>query len=225
MKTILCNPLFTACVLAVAFAGATASAQLADPGFETQPLIGFGTVVGPPFDPFDWGAENAIITGAVGPVIPFGTKMLCMSDDGLVVTQAWQAVPIPANVPNRRVKFGALFTVDSSGFGTVAQVVLRTYAQGDDFGDPPTNIFVQPGTLDGAAHTWEKISLEQAIPANTAYLLAEVNYVNSTLFDPVSMQPIPGYVDNAMLMIVPEPASLCLVALAVVSALARRWRR
>jgi hypothetical protein len=201
--------------LAIALGAATASAgTLINPGFDNPvpvgilPGTGFGQVVGPPFSPGFWGAENSSIVstgGSNGLVTPRSLpQMLEMRDDGLTVTQAWQAVNVVGMLPpNPRVGLGAWFTVSANSFGAVAGVQMRTFGPGATWPNW-SGIWGLTGQLDGASHTWQPISLAPvSIPANTEWILAEVYYGDASLVQ----RGTHGYVDDVQLTIVPEPAT------------------
>ena len=211
---------------AIALGAATASAgTLINPGFDVPPIppglpaippgpVGnFGLVVGPPFSPNYWGAENASITTGVvnapnGPVTPKSLNgMLEMRDDGLTVTQAWQVVDVTGMLPpNPRVGLSACFTVSANSFGTVAAVRIYAFdATGPNSAWPAWSVIAgTTGQLDGASHTWEMIMMAPvSVPVTTKWILAEVYYVDADLL----ARGTNGYVDNVQLKIVPEPAT------------------
>jgi hypothetical protein len=198
-----------------------ASAQLVNGDFDNAvpgPGIvgGFGTVVGPPFQPGFWGAENASIVtaggGPGGPIVPAGLpNMLEMRDDGLTVTQAWQVINVTGSLPpNPAVSFSALMNSSTSVPGVPVQGVVRIHTF---VGNWPVSSMTASNslTLDTSAQSWEPNNLPLTpIPANTNWILAEVYFVNSTLVNSANR----AYVDEARLTIasIPEPSSCVLAA-------------
>src|SRR5260221_6992641 len=178
----LCQRVVIASVLALAFSAATASAALlVNPGFDNPspapgplPPAGFGNVVGPPFSPGFWGAENASITSGVvaapnGPVTPLSLKgMIEMRDDGLSVTQAWQVVNVTGMLPpSPKVGLSGWFTVSAQTAGAVAGVRIWAFDNINDWPAPTVTSAIN-GTLDAASTTWQQISLAPvAVPSTT----------------------------------------------------------
>lgn len=62
-------------------------------------------------------------------------------------------------------------------------------------------------TLDNLPGTWQTASVSGAIPVNTRWVISAVFYNNA------SLESNPGYVDAVELTIVPEPTTMCLLAL------------
>jgi hypothetical protein len=81
-------------MLVLSIVGLTSSAAQAvyttgnlivDPGFESNPLINFALVLGPPYTTGAWSAEVGAITGPASGITPAdGVKMLEMNDDGMI---------------------------------------------------------------------------------------------------------------------------------------------
>lgn len=213
-----------------------ASAQLVNGNFDNAvpgPGVvgGFGTVVGPPFQPGFWGAENASIVvaggGPGGPVTPFSApNMLEMRDDGLFATQAWQVINVAGSLPpNPAVTFTAMMNASTSVPGVLVEGTVRihTFATGNNW---PTSSQVSPQTttLDPFAQTWQPVTLPLTpIPANTDWILAELFFRNATLVS----SGFHAYADNARLTIasIPEPSSLVLGTVGLVAAAVTRGRR
>jgi hypothetical protein len=118
--------IFIASTLAIAIGAVTASAHpLVNPGFDNSSpgpgaVGGFTSVVGPPFSPGFWGAENSTIVatgGFVDPVTPLSSPyMLEMSDAGGTLTEAWQVVNVAGDLPPNS-------SVDSA-LGSLSQVTV-----------------------------------------------------------------------------------------------------
>lgn len=224
------NILLVLAAAVISFAAVDASAQLVNPGFDNispgpGPVGNFGLVVGPPFSPGFWGAENSIITptgaGPGGPVTPLSSpNMLEMAPSG-VVTQAWQVVNVLGNLPaNPSVGLSGMFNISTTTPGTTAAVRLYSFNQSSNWAS--WNV-LQSATaqLDASAQTWEQITLAPVpVPANTEWLLAEVYYVSNDLIT----RGTNGFVDNVQLRIVPEPSSLALGAVALAGAVWMRRR-
>src|SRR5829696_938374 len=84
-------------VIAAPAAAVTTPNLLVDPSFETNPLIGIGSILGPPYTTGVWGAENGANVLAQSGIIPAaGVRMHRMDDDGLVVTQTFQLGDVSA---------------------------------------------------------------------------------------------------------------------------------
>jgi len=210
--------------LAGAATTATASNLLVDPGFEVNPLVNYGLVLGnfPAYEG-DWGVEAATITGAQGGVTPpEGVQMLRMVDDGLVATQAFQVTDVTSyagliDSGGATVNLSALFDVDSNVPAASASVVLTFHSAatyGSQIGSPISSGI----TLDNLPVTWEPAYLSGPVPVGTRWLVSQVAYNNA------SLGGNPGYVDGARLDVLPEPATLGLLALGGVGVMVRRRR-
>lgn len=211
--------------LGLALAAFTPSARanlLVDPGFEANPLTTASNVLNNfPTYQGDWGVEAATITGVDGGVTPAqGTKMLRMTDDGLVATQAFQVTDVTVyagliDSGGATANLSALFNVDKDVPAAVAGIYVQFFSAsnyGSQIGAP-----LNAGlTLDSNPGTWEIISVSGAIPVNTRWILSQVLYNNASLMNH------PGYVDAARFTVTPEPATLAVLTL---GSLALRRRR
>lgn len=214
----------TAGLLALAIAAPVSANPpnlLINPGFEDNVLEGYRHVLGN-WVTGVWGVESAtIVTGAVGNVSPFdGDNMLCMTDDGLIATQAFQLT----RVPNRfhkiidkgfgEVKLEAWFNSESVAAASAA-VQLYFFGEGDrwnnNIGTAHAGLVLPNNPAD-----WNGISLNRMVPPETRWIVSEV------LFGNASMGGQPGYVDAVSLMVVPAPASAALMGLAALVAVRRR---
>ena len=213
--------LTVACVgLALAFLISTPSARanlLVDPGFEANPLTTasnvlnfFATYQG------QWGPEMATITGVDGGVTPpQGVKMLRMTDDGQTATQAFQATDVTAyagiiDSGGATVSLSALFDA-SPNLSAALGGVYVSFFTASNYGSL-TGYIGNTLTLDNSPATWEAISVGGAIPPGTRWLVAQVAYSDATLLGSDGAS-YPGYVDAADLRVVPEPATLSLLAM------------
>lgn len=195
---------------------------LVDAGFEANPLANFVDVLNDfPTYQGQWGAESASITGVDGGVSPSeGARMLRMTDDGLVATQAFQTTDVTSYAAlidsgAATVNLSGLMNVDTgvpAATGGVTVLFFSASNFGSQVGVPATGNI----TLDTNPNTWEAASLTAPIPVGTRWLMTQLAYSNVTL------EGHPGYFDATELTIVPEPASALLLSLGL-AALA--WRR
>ncbi len=194
---------------------------LVDPGFELNPLTSYLNVLNnfPGYQGV-WGVEAATITGVDGGVTPAaGSKMLRMVSDGLITTQAFQTTDVSSwagaiDSGLGIVSLGALFNANlPAATGGVIVMFFSAANYGSQIGSPlAANI-----TLDSLPGTWESASVSGAIPVGTRWLVSQVLYSNASLAGQA------GYVDEADLRVVPEPASgLFLACTAAVAVLSRR---
>ena len=219
--TLVCAALLVAITASAPVAQAN---LLVDPGYETNPVVSLGLVLGF-FSTFQgqWGVEVATITGVDGGVTPAaGNRMLRMADDGLIATQAVQVTDVTSYAAlidsgGATVNLSALFNADSNVPAAVGSVVVSFFSaanNGSGIGSPSSAAL----TLDGTPSTWEALSTSGAIPIGTRWLSSQVAYNNASLLGN------PGYVDAADLTIVPEPATLSLLVLGGLAVLRRRSR-
>ncbi|GJQ28046.1 MAG: hypothetical protein HBSAPP02_30780 [Phycisphaerae bacterium] len=206
-------------VLSVASARAT---PLSDWSFENgiDPLPSLGAVVGPPFSSGFWGAERGGEVTAERGVTPFHLQhMLYMEDEGGVVTQAFQAVDVSS--------FATL--IDSGGAVADLSAWVNTYLSGQIFW-PALFYFDGPNgwgspinstnwlyDVDPNAETWQLISATDPIPVGTRWIVVQVGYRNAELPDNER-----AYVDAVEFNIIPEPATLTLLAAGLMAGLRRR---
>jgi len=162
---------------------------LANPGFEDGPgsLGSFYNVVGPPFSPGFWGAENGAVvdTTAVcslgGPLPHSGSYMLEMHNTGVFSThsEVWQVVQF-GPVPPGTVSVSAWFTA-CEGIAPDAILEIRTYSTANAW---PTHTLLQNVhlQLDSSAATWEQATLDCVpIPSGTSWLLIHAAVLNADI--------------------------------------------
>jgi hypothetical protein len=162
----------------------SAAAQLVNPGFDsgpTGPVGNFGTVVGPPFQAGFWGAEAADIVAATPCFGPrTGPYLLQMNNSFDVLSQAWQAVDVSTGPPVN-VTLSAWGNTCPGGAGTLVELTIRTFNSANGW---PSHTYIITGgatALDGDPNTWQKVSLQcVTIPADTKWIIAELDVVNST---------------------------------------------
>ncbi|MEX2315640.1 MAG: PEP-CTERM sorting domain-containing protein [Pirellulales bacterium] len=209
---------------------ATTGNLLSDPSFEANPLISYFDILLPPFTSGAWGAESATITGSANGISPAdGSLMLSMTNDGLIATQAWQTIDVsaystPINAGLVTVDASALYNVPAdiaTGLSSLNIQFLNALhiaiGAGANVGSP---------VLDSNVSTWEQLSITGAfVPSGTQFIRAQVAYNNASLMGAGAIRP--GYVDDAhlTLTIVPEPATLIPLSIAVVGGLLFHKRR
>lgn len=194
-----------ALMVAVASAPAQASLNLlTDGSFDlNSPLTTFPAIVSP-FTAGQWAVENATNTGAVNCVTPASpSRMLEMLDDGLVLTQAGQAVPV---IAGDHLTLRALFTTGCGVSGAIAGVFLNFY--GATFGPQ-----IGPGAsaalnVNSNPDDWEPLWIKAVVPNGAQWVVAQVTYNNA------SIGTNAGYVDDVSLT-VPAPASLALLGISL----------
>ena len=201
---------------------------LVDPGFESNPLDTINNVLNN-FTTYQgvWGVEAATITGIDNGVTPAqGAKMLRMTDDGAVATQAVQFTDVSSysaliNSGSGIANLSGLFDVDAHVPAAIGGVTIAFFSGpsfGSIIGGPITSNI---NTLDSNPATWETASLSVPIPLGTTWIMSQVAYDNASLLGNDGVLH-PGYVDATRLNIVPTPASAALLALAGSIGLRRR---
>lgn len=216
------NPRMNKTIATISLCGAMALAApsshamaLFDGAFDlNSPLTTFGFVFGPPFVSGIWAVENAanvMFSGAalVNPLSP--GRMLRMLNDGLVVTQAGQAVQITGG---DNITLSANFTAGAGVANVTAGLILSFY-QGNSSGLLATT----SATINlDSAPGWQQLSFSAQAPVSADWVVAQVYYNNATLGNEA------GYVDNANLAAVPEPASIALFGVGLAGYLLFRRR-
>lgn len=199
-----------------------ASAQLVDPGFESNPLGNYVTVLNNFVSHQGiWGQENSTIVGKYGKVGPYsGQNMLRMDNDGLVVTQVFQVVDMSPWA--WQISTGTAYYTIRAHFNAenlpAAQAYMRLhYYSAPNLGASIGSVYSPYLTLDQSASTWQSIHKKGKIPFYTNWAVLEIGYVNSTIGG------LPGFVDDAEFTITPTPASASLLMFG--AALAARRRR
>jgi hypothetical protein len=223
-------------VVASSAQAVTTGNLVVDPSFESNPLINFLLILGPPFTSGAWGAEAATITGGpVNGITPAaGSLMLSMTDDGNIATQAFQFVDVTAytaiiNAGLVTVDASALYNVPADIASGVSSVNVGFYNAAHSFMSAVNtgSNTLTGGFVDSNVSTWQSLDIIGApVPVGTDYLLMQVAYGNASMVNPNGVSR-PGYVDAASLTLtgVPEPSSIVLAALALLGALAMRKRR
>jgi len=197
---------------------------LADDSFESgiDPLPLLGPVVGPPFSPGFWGAElGGEVTAEFGVSPAAGQYMLYMENEGLAVTQAFQAVDVNSfagliDSGSAVAYLTAYYNSPGGVAGPTTVPGLLFFAGANDWGSPLGSGFGS-FSLDASPDTWEPYLFTASVPVGTRWIVAQLGYDDSTL--PAGVR---GYVDVASLRIIPEPATLALLVPALLGALRRR---
>lgn len=209
--------------LAIATAIATAPLPAAanllyDGAFDlNSPFTSFGAIV-TPFTPGQWAVENANNVTATSGVTPASPeRMLQMFNDGLTATQAGQVVAVG---PGVNVTMSALFTTDPTVSGAIAEVLIGFYGATWGSGTPISSASATLN-LDANNADWESLSVSALSPAGTQWALVQVAYSDASIGDNA------GYVDNASLVVAPEPGTWAMMILGFVGAglAGRRYAR
>jgi len=220
------RPSLCAGILALLCAATTAQANLIiDPGFESNPLNGFTTVLSNfVADQGQWGAELATISLATGGVSPpEGTHMLSMTGSPATYQTA-QVTDVSSYAAlissgNAFVNLSAQFNTPSGVSGARAGVIV-TFLSGTNYNTNQISTISTGINLDGDFNTWDPASVSGAIPINTTWIVSQV------IYNGASLGASPGFVDAADLTIepVPEPGT-ALFGIACVGIAAFRRRR
>ena len=211
-------------IFAIFCAATTAQANLLmDHSFENNPLNTFVNVLSNfVADQGQWGAEQATISLATGFVTPpDGTHMLSMTGSGgtYQTAQVTDVSSYAALITSGGaiVNLSALFNTPRLVSGAGAGVIV-TFLRGTDFNADQISTISHSLTLDGDANTWEQNSVSGAIPVDTQWIVSQVTY------NAASLGSNPGFVDSAVLTVVPEPGT-ALFGIACVGVAAFRRRR
>jgi len=196
---------------------------LADDGFEAgiNPLPGLAHVVGPPFQPGFWGAELGGEVTAERGCFPLNYYMLYMENEGLTVTQAFQAVDVSSfasliDSGNAVAALHAYYTGQEHLAGLTIVPGLLFFADANDWPNALGSAFMS-ATLDSDPLTWEGYMLTAGVPAGTRWIVAQLGFLDSTL--PYGMR---GYAEWSSLEIVPVPEPATLALLPVLLSVLRR---
>jgi hypothetical protein len=214
------NVVLAVAVLALFSASTMAANLLVDPEFDgTPPLNNFFSVFGPPFILGQWGAENGAIVGVDDGVTPRTARtMLAEYSPAGGYTQTMQATDVSVDPASSTYTLSAYFNVSQNVPAAQAYVNLSFYDASYNY----LGLAVSSGlTLDSNPATWEQISLTLTEPLNTEYVVSQVLYLESSLAG-IDGLIHAGYVDSASLTLVPEPATLSLLALGGLAMLRRR---
>lgn len=211
----------TKCALVTAafFAlNATANAQLVDGGFESLSLAPFSTIPGT-WTTGQWGSEAGVTTGATGGITPFaGTKMLQTPNAGGFSSQTVQIVNVATQIANGTTAFtaSAFFNTDLQGAAAPSAYISIHQYNSSPFWTGHTAAVSQVGVMDSSLTTWQNLSVTANMLSSTQWLTIEVSFINANLGS------ANGFVDDASLTPVPEPATL--LALAPALAFLKRKR-
>jgi hypothetical protein len=216
-----------ACV--VCAAGTAAGANLVtDPGFELNPVTTAVNSLGnfPGFQGV-WGQENSTIVGVDGGSTPYaGRNQLRMDVTGGVTTQAFQSIDVSSyagiiDANNAVLTASAWFNSNSNN---ALGGVYISYFTGNTYGTLFGPLDTAVATFDNSAATWQQNSLTVPVPAGTRWILFQVAFAESTLYDSAGTIGS-GYVDEAFAEINPVPAPAGALVLGVGGlALCRRRR-
>jgi hypothetical protein len=176
---------------------------LYDPSFElaTNPLPPLPEVLGPPtFVSGFWAAEVSFVVDFADGITPYdGQQMLQMWDDGISVTQAFQAIDVSAIAD----------CIDAGGVGITFLARFNAPSLPEELGGVEVGFYACDGCwgqdlaptihsgiyLDGSPSTSESVSTSGTIPVGTRWLAVQVHFRDTTL------EGRAGYVDSAELQI------------------------
>lgn len=216
-------------LIAVACNTAYASGNLlADHSFENgiDPLPDLTAVISPTgFVHGLWGAERGGEVRFDRGVWPAHWEhMLYMEDEGLTVTQAFQAVdvtPFAALIDSGQAVADYRALVNTYLANQVFVPGLMFFADDDDWGNPIGQAFWNQ-SLDSDPNTWENFVRFEPIPVGTRWIIAQVGFADAPLPDGER-----AYVDATMLQIVPvpEPGSLLALGAGLASLVSLRLRK
>ena len=180
-----------------------------------------------------WGVEGTAatpdlvtITGVEGGVTPFeGVKMLKMlrMTGSSAAIQAFQVTNVTSYAPlidtgGATINLSAFLNVDSEPTTARANVSVEFFS-GPNWPADTLGYIRHSITLDNDRDTWQPALASGAIPVDTRWVLSQVGYNNDLLGNDS------GYVDATELTIVPEPATLGLLVMALLSLALFGWRR
>ncbi len=218
----------TGCFATGSSQGATTANLLVDPGFESNALAGFSTVLSDFTNQNGkWGVEvGSIVIGTSGDgVSPIGTRMLGMQDDGATSTQAVQVTDISSIAGSgdgtATFDMSAAFTMGGGplgGFAGGRVAVIAMFFSGSSYGSLTGSTSI---SLDlNSDEKFEPLALQGTIPAGTTWMVTQVLYSDS------SIGTHTGYVDDASFTIttVPEPGAWSMLGLGALGMMARRRR-
>jgi hypothetical protein len=206
---------------------ASSHAQLVDPGFETStPLLtAAATLSNFVVSQGQWGQENSTVVGVTGLISPFaGVGQLKMDVTGGVTTQAFQAFDVSSyaasiNSNTASINAGAYYNSEVSA--AIAGVYVSFYNT-PDTSSPTGPSALSVFTLDNLSATWELNQFTAPIPAGTTWILYQVAYAESSLFDATGVIGS-GFVDETFArIIVPAPSTAGLLGLGACCMLRRR---
>ena len=186
-------------------------------GFETDNVVPLPTIVNP-LTPGFWGVEQAVRdTGPTNGVIPYkGSWMLKMDDDNLTWTQAFQFVDISGRGTLNELEVEAWHNSDASA--AVIGLRVHYFETANDWGSP-LGTDVRSMVLDNDTSTWQGLYYRSPIPGAANWVGFEVSFNNA------SIGTDSGFVDNASLLLIPEPVSMIALGMGLAALVMRRRRK
>lgn len=207
----------------------TSANLLVDPGFETQATLpSFASVVVDfSSTPNIWGAENGAFVGAENGVVPLGTRMLRMLNDGGTTTSTIQMISLAAYASeiaagNATFNMSALFNTSADIGAPTAAINALFFAGPTSWGSPIGSGFASSLALDTNPTTWQTIAGSGTIPVGAGWVGLQVYFGNAAL------NGFAGYVDRnsettgLTVTTVPEPSGTMLLGLGASILLMRR---